>query len=85
MAEAEAIGIYGFITLDLNERAQMVWEKGKYIASRLSQKKRMNLYSLEDYYVEIEMLSPALVIVDAVPFLRGHRLDKYLDDINIKL
>jgi hypothetical protein len=53
--------------LSLNERAQYVWNNGRFITSRITGVYRTNIYWLGSYYVEVVINSKSNQIIDVVP------------------
>ena len=47
------MGLYEFIVLDINKKADTVWNHSTYLMSRPYVSGIANLYALEDFYVEI--------------------------------
>ena len=78
-------GLYEYAGLSLTDRLQLVWERGVFLHNVAWYSHGYNLYQLFDFYVEvvIEYTDTTNVITDAVPFLRGDRLNKYLDCIDL--
>jgi hypothetical protein len=71
-----------FIMLNDDDKAQLIWDKGGFLAS-LSQKKiDFILYSVFDFYVEFETSSHYIRAVRC--FKKGKHLDKYLSSIDLK-
>lgn len=81
---AEPMGIYGFIRLSMNERADVTWERGTFLMSRAaSDGVTFNLYAVEDFYVEVAYCHEYNTIVDVSPFASLHLLDPYLQQIDL--
>jgi hypothetical protein len=53
--------------LSLNERAQYVWNNGRFITSRINGVYRTNIYWLGSYYVEVAFNSEFSQIIDVIP------------------
>ena len=47
------MGLYEFIALDINTKADTVWNHATYLMTRQTEAGSVNLYALEDFYVEI--------------------------------
>lgn len=75
--------LYEYIVLDLNDKANILWENGVFLDSHLETKRGFNLYYLNNYYVEVIVTKLNEEIIDIMPFKQGHRLEKYLDKIEI--
>jgi hypothetical protein len=65
---AERLGIYGFLRLSMNERAQVTWDKGTFLRNRNGNGFHGNLYAVEDFYVEVLYDTDRNTIVDVSPF-----------------
>ena len=79
------LGLYEYTVLSLTDRLQLLWEHGLFLHNVAWQSHGYNLYKLFDFYVEviIEYNTDNNVITDAVGFMHGHRLDKYLVSIDL--
>ena len=81
---AERMGIYGFLRLSMNERAQVTWDKGTFLMSRReAEAVTVNLHAVEDFYVEVTYSHEHNTIVDVTPFASLHLLDPYLQQIDL--
>jgi hypothetical protein len=80
---AEKLGIYGFLRLSLNERADVTWNVGTFLHNRNGNGFHGNLYAVEDFYVEVLYDTERNTIVDVSPFTALHLLDPYLDNIDL--
>ena len=75
---------YEFTALDINERANLLWEKGIFLDRYRDNEKGINLYYLHNFYVEVTISNnPTEEIIDISPFKNGIRFEKYLDKINL--
>lgn len=70
---------YEFIALDINERAEVLWEKGQFIDNS----EGAVLYFLGNFYVEV--IVDETGIIEIAPFKQGYRLGKYLENITLPL
>lgn len=81
---AERLGIYGFIRLSMNERAQVTWDSGTFLLSRSGgEAVTVNLHAVEDFYVEVTYSNEHNTIADVTPFNAPHLLEPYLEQINL--
>ncbi|MDP1803037.1 MAG: hypothetical protein Q8L81_16870 [Bacteroidota bacterium] len=75
--------IYEFIKLDINSKADMLWDKGIFLENTLSNNQGINLYFLDNFFVEVIVSKPNEKIIDIVPFKQGERLEKYIEGVTI--
>jgi len=78
---AKYMTIYEFAVLDINAKADALWHSGIFLDNYIDNKKGVNLYSFNGYFVEVTLNNPNQEIINITPFKRGFRLDKYLDKI----
>lgn len=71
------ISLFHFIGLDLNEKAEYVWQ-GTHIATRTDSEHRILLYRLDDYYAEVFYHAETNVITDITGFRANSKLVPYL-------
>lgn len=79
------ITLYEFNILPDNEKADTVWENGVFLLNRVVEGNAINLYSLNDFYVEIWYDQPNNKIIKIRSFKSTNPLDPYLDDISLGL
>jgi hypothetical protein len=79
------VTLYEYSQLDLTDRCQLLWEQGTLLHNVATFTHGFNLYCLYGYYVEVVVKyeAEAVTITDAVPFVRGYRLSKYLASIDL--
>jgi hypothetical protein len=79
------MGLYEYGILSLPERLQLVWHRGTFLANVKTSQQGHNLYALYNFFVEVELTykETQTVITDAVPFVTGERLNKYLGTIDL--
>ena len=66
------------------EQAVYTWEFGTFMASRMQGKYLVNLYHVDDFFVEV-WYTPTNKVVYGVKSFSSHRcFDPYLDEINIE-
>ena len=75
------LSLYEYISLNQTERANVLWKDGEFIANVKVGSESFALYYIYRYYVEVTLRDD--VIKDITPFRQGHRLEKYLSQINI--
>ncbi len=81
---AGKLGIYEFNLMSLHVQAATLWDNGTFLANRIDGNFRFNLYSLSDFYVEVEYLTNENEIIEFRSFKRGQRLEPYLDQIDVR-
>lgn len=70
--------IYEFLALDDQNQYQAVWELRKHIDDIITDKIHYQLYSINDFFIEIHYDTGSNKIVGKLPFKQGEPLDKYL-------
>ncbi|KGO85896.1 hypothetical protein Q765_13770 [Flavobacterium rivuli WB 3.3-2 = DSM 21788] len=60
---------------------QAVWEQGVHIDNILFEKIHYQLYSINDFYVEVHYDAISNKIIGKLAFKQGEHLDKYLGDL----
>ena len=76
------IDIHDFLDLDLLDQLIVLDNNGVLIGLVETKLLSSELYALGSFYVEVR-LRPTGKAYDAVPFVKGPRLDKYLDAIDL--
>ena len=77
--------LYEFNILPDGEKADNVWEHGKFITNRVVEGHVINLYSINGFYVEIWYDQPNNKIIKIRSFTHTNPLDPYLDNIRLGL
>jgi hypothetical protein len=77
------MSIYDFIKLSLEERAELVLERGVFLDSFASGVNATSLYLLDGFFVEAEICVKEARITDFIPFKQGYRLEKYVEDVDL--
>lgn len=79
------IGIYEFQMLSTSEKADYLWEMGIFLETALEKGKKYQLYSLIDFYVEVEYDPKENKIKDFRPFRsqRAIAFEKYLEQLDL--
>jgi hypothetical protein len=67
-----------FLLLGEQEQYQAVWDYGVHIDYIIYDKIHYQLYSINDFYVEIRYDAATNRVVGKLPFKHGEHLDKYL-------
>ena len=69
--------LYEFNLLDLNERMEVVNQKGAFIDNHITTKERCNLYAVGMFFVEVVYNSETNTITELRSFKTGYLVDKY--------
>ncbi|MFD2726267.1 hypothetical protein [Hyunsoonleella rubra] len=72
-----------FNTLTHDKRLFAVVDKGFFLDNYLTQQTRINLYSLDRFYVELVYGIDADKIIKVRSFKSGIDLDKYIDNVKL--
>ena len=75
------LGLYEYIALNTDQRAEALWRDGEFITNVKVGAESFSLHTIYMYFVEVTMKDD--IITDITPFRDGHRLEKYLNQINI--
>jgi hypothetical protein len=78
------IGLYEYNLLSTDEKAQTLWDLGEFIVSRKSKTNSANLYSISDFFVEVNYDNDKNEIVDLRSFKSNKLLEPYLDYIDLE-
>lgn len=70
--------IYEFLILSVPEQYQMIWDTGIHIDTVMATAATYQLYSLNDFYVELIYDPAGNAIKELYAFKGGERLEKYL-------
>ncbi len=71
--------LYGFNTLELNERMEAVNQYGTFIDNHVTKTERCNLYAIDKFFVEVVYDPEHNTITEVRSFKTGRLLDKYSD------
>ena len=77
------MGLYEFIILDLKKKADTVWNHATYLTWRSNETGKVNLYALEDFYVEVYYNQEHNCIEDIRSFKSVGCLEPYLYSIDL--
>jgi len=80
---SEKLGIYEFNLMPIDMQAETLWDKGVFLTNLIIGKMRCNLYSLSNFYVEVEYGKEENEILEFRTFKRGKRLEKYIDQVEL--
>jgi hypothetical protein len=73
--------IYQFNLLEEDQKYQTVWDLGKHIDTVIDEEKRVLLYAIDMFFVEVHYDANTNKIIDIKSFIHGHNLDKYAGSI----
>jgi|GEM_PF-803502 hypothetical protein len=76
------ISLYEFISLSLNEQADVLW-KGSYLGDRIEDAITVQLFSISNFYAELYYDHCRNEIVRIRPFKSRELLDPYLQHFDI--
>lgn len=79
------MGLYEYNQLSLDEKADVLWQHGKYLLNRKEGTNGYNLYSLFDFYVEVHADNATNKIENIITFKTQRLLEPYLTNIKINL
>lgn len=69
--------LYGFNTLELNDRMEAVNQHGTFPDNHITKTERCNLYAIDKFFVEVVYDPKQNVITEVRSFKTGYLLDKY--------
>ena len=69
--------LYEFNVLELNERMEVVNQKGQFIDNHITSSEKCNLYAIDRFFVEVVYDAEHNTITELRSFKYGHLLDKY--------
>lgn len=73
-----------FVVLSLNDRAQILWDQGKYLETIEYYGYRVNLYALANFFVEV-YYSPVTQSIDKIDVAYENDLKKYISMIKLRI
>ena len=78
------MGLYEFIQLKEREKADITWQLGTFLMSRDTDGLKINLYGVDDFYVEV-WYNPELNYIQKISAFRSvDCLEPYLDLIELE-
>ena len=75
--------LYDYIKLPEEEQFNAVWNNGTHVDTFIDGNIKINLYAINNFFVEIYYNAVLNNIVDKKHFKQGELLDKYLNRINL--
>lgn len=75
--------LYDFLILPEEEQFNTIWNSGVFVGQVFENDIVLNLYSINEFFVEVHYNSTLNKIVDKKSFKQGHLLEKYLDQIKL--
>ncbi len=69
--------LYDYLMLDEPEQYNAIWDQGVFLDNAFEKGKRINLYAIDMFFVEVVYDSKTNKIIENRPFKQGHRIDKY--------
>jgi hypothetical protein len=78
------VELYDYIKLNLNDKANLLWDEGVFIDKYIDLDMITNLYYLPNFYVEVVLSNSNGRITEITPFKKGDRLEKYLRHVDLK-
>ena len=73
--------LYQFKALDENKQYDALWNKGVFIAGRVTEEHKLLLYQLEGFYIEVKYDGDMNKIVGLRSFIIVGQLEPYLKNI----
>ena len=70
--------LYDYIILPDDEQFNAIWNNGTHIDTFIAGNIKINLYAINDFFVEIYYDAELNKIIDKKHFKQGHLLNKYL-------
>ena len=77
------MNLYQFISLDKEVKAELLWDLGIFLMTRPYYNGKVNLYGIEDFYVEVYYNCALQCIEEICCFKCVEYLDAYLDIIDL--
>lgn len=75
--------LYEFNILDENDKYQTTWDLGTHIDTAITDTHKINLYSINKFFVEVYYNPETNKLEDIKSFIHGHSMDKYTGEINL--
>lgn len=76
--------LYEFIALSEEEQFNTIWNLGTHVDTHINENIAINLYSINEFYVEVYYDRIANKIIDKKSFKQGVLLEKYLNKIKFQ-
>ena len=75
---SNVLKLYDYVLLTDEEQFNIIWNLGKHIDTYIDDNIRINLYAINEFFVEIYYDVELNKIIDKKHFKQGILLDKYL-------
>jgi len=75
--EKDKISLYEFLVLPDPEQYNIVFNKGEFIDFQIDGNKRLALYAIDMFFVEVEYNNEKNIILNKKAFVAGGILNKY--------
>ncbi len=76
--------MHDYIKLNMNDKANLLWDEGLFLDKYIDLDIITNLYYLNNFYVEVVLSNTNGRISEITPFKKGNRLEKYLKAVDLK-
>ncbi len=76
--------MFKFESLTLDEKAQQVWDKGRFLASRQFGQYLINLYTIHNFFVEVWFRSSLDTVYAITAFTNSDHLESYVENVSLK-
>ena len=73
--------LYLFRLLDMDGRAAYLWAHGDYITGVVDEHGRSNFYTLNGYFVEVELFDEGDAIAAVISFTTGNRYERMIQSM----
>lgn len=73
-----------FAMMELDDRINLVWNKGVFIDNFSDTEHIVSLYFLENFYVEVSVSKSNQEIKEICAFKKSIRIEKYLNKVSLK-
>jgi hypothetical protein len=77
------VTLYQFNSLNPDQRAAVLWERGEFVGGIADAKGRSNFYALAGFFVEVELSPEGDAIAAVVPFTTGDRYERMVGAVDL--
>lgn len=77
------MGLYEYMMLSDTEQWNVLWDNGTYLTNHFTSNKKINLYALFAFFVEVEYDPQTNKIIGKEHFKSGDTLDRYAGSVDI--
>lgn len=77
------MGLYEYKMLSDEKQWNELWDNGKFLTHHVNEQRKLSLYALHAFFVEVELNASTNKILGKGEFVSGHSLDKYAGSIDI--